>query len=60
LKGGQSEPLPERYRESFAEDVRNINEVLEKLSPGQSVLLEGEEGSDPVLALAHLDTPSAS
>ena len=60
LKGGQSEPLPEQYRESFADDVLNMNEVLEKLSPGQSVLLEGEEGSDPVLALAHLDTPSAS
>ena len=60
LNGGQSEPLPKEHRTAFQENVGRIEMVLERLEPGEAIQLPALDHPDPVVALAHLDTPSAS
>jgi len=60
VKGGESEPLPASQREVFAAEVGQLQELMDRLEPGRSVSLDGGEGPVPALALARLDTPSAS
>lgn len=60
LSGGQSEPLPKEHRTAFEENVGRIEMVLDRLKPGEAILLPVLERSDPVVALARLDTPSPS
>lgn len=60
LDGGKSEPLPGEHRAAFEENVGRIEMVLDRLEPGEAVLLPVLDRPDPVVALARLDTPSAS
>jgi murein DD-endopeptidase MepM/ murein hydrolase activator NlpD len=60
LNGGKSEPLPQKHRAAFEENVGRIEMVLERLEPGEAIQLPSLDRPDPVVALARLDTPSAS
>ena len=60
LKGGESEPLPKAQRARFGKEVERLRAYLQRLEAGESIRVTEGDGGLPVLALAPLDTPSAS
>jgi murein DD-endopeptidase MepM/ murein hydrolase activator NlpD len=60
LKGGEAAPLPARYREEFAGTVQRADGLLDAMTPGEAIRLDGGEEALPALAQARLDTPASS
>ncbi len=60
LPGGESEPLPSRYRPGFDSERSRAESLLRSLSPGQATPFEDSEGTAPALAGLRLDTPRSS